>query len=96
MATNFVQNGDAMSITAGATYSSGDVVVVGEQIGIAVNDIASGAVGVVNMCGVFNVPKVSGAVIAAGESVIWDTSAGAFDDNAATPATGDVSACCIA
>jgi hypothetical protein len=40
------------------------------------------------------VPKVSGAVIAQGESLTWDVSAGsgagAFDDNAATPASGDV------
>jgi predicted RecA/RadA family phage recombinase len=41
--------------------------------------------------GVFTVPRVSGAVIAVGEYVIWDSSAAAFDDNAATPATGDVS-----
>ncbi|MNC91255.1 hypothetical protein D3C83_74850 [compost metagenome] len=35
-------------------------------------------------------PKVSAAVIAQGENLTWDASAGAFDDNAATPATGDV------
>ena len=40
--------------------------------------------------GVFTVPKVSGAVIANGETLTWDASAAAFDDNAATPATGDV------
>jgi predicted RecA/RadA family phage recombinase len=39
---------------------------------------------------VFEVPKVSAAVIAQGESLTWDASASAFDDNAATPATGDV------
>jgi hypothetical protein len=29
-------------------------------------------------------------VIAQGESLTWDVSVGKFDDNAATPATGDV------
>ena len=41
--------------------------------------------------GVFRVPKVSGAVIAQGERLVWDASAAAFDDSLATPATGDVS-----
>ena len=96
MATNFKQNGDSLTITAGATTVSGQVVAVGNQIGIAVNDIASGAVGLVGMVGVYNVPKVSGAVIVAGESVIWDVTAAAFDDNLATPAIGDISSACTA
>jgi predicted RecA/RadA family phage recombinase len=96
MATNFVQNGDSVNFTAGADLSSGDVVVIGEQIGICVNDVANGASGVANMTGVFSVPKVSGAVITVGQSVIWDASAAAFDDNLATPATGDVSGACTA
>lgn len=96
MATNFVQNGDSIEFTAGADLVSGQVVVIGEQVGVCVNDVANGSTGVANMVGVFNVPKISGAVIAAGESVIWDASAAAFDDNAATPATGDVSGACTA
>lgn len=98
MANNYVQPGDTISYTnaSGSTIKSGDVVVVGQQIGIALVDIANGASGSVALSGVFIVPKVSGAVIAQGESVIWDASAGAFDDNAATPATGDVSGCCVA
>jgi predicted RecA/RadA family phage recombinase len=71
--------------------------VVGQQIGIALVDIAAtSGTGEVAVAGVYNVPKVSAAVIAQGESVIWDASAGEFDDNAATPATGDVSGCCVA
>lgn len=96
MATNYVQKGGVIDYTAGATISAGDVLVVGEQIGIALVDMVSGDVGSVAIEGVFTVAKVSAAVIAQGESVIWDTSASAFDDNAATPATGDVSKCCIA
>ncbi|MEX2648152.1 MAG: DUF2190 family protein [Alphaproteobacteria bacterium] len=98
MATNKVQEGKTLtySNSSGSAIASGDVVVVGEQIGVAVADIPDEASGVLAMEGVFNLPKVSGAVIAAGEEVIWDASAGAFDDNAATPATGDVSGCCVA
>jgi predicted RecA/RadA family phage recombinase len=40
--------------------------------------------------GVFEFPKVSAAVIKAGESVNWDTSENGVDDNAHTTAAGDV------
>ena len=96
MAATKVQEGEVLEYTASATHSSGDPVVVGEQIGVAINDMVSGDVKTLAMTGVFDVPKVSGAVIAQGESVIWDASASAFDDNAATPATGDVSDACTA
>ena len=90
MARNFQQPGDVMTITAGATLTSGKVVRVGNCLCVALMDIANGATGQVAREGVFVVPKVSGAVIAQGESLTWDASAAAFDDNLATPATGDV------
>lgn len=98
MTTKYVQPGDKMPYTnTGSAISSGAVVVVGEQIGVAAGDIAATTgKGTLDMVGVFTLPKVSGAVIAQGESVIWDASAGAFDDNLATPATGDVSGACTA
>ena len=91
MATNYVQDGRVIQFTAGATITSGQVVRIGQILGVALDDVANGAVGQAQTHGVFDVPKVSAAVIAAGESLVWDASAAAFDDNAATPATGDVS-----
>lgn len=100
MATTKVQEGARILVTAGAAISAGDPVVVGANgdasIGIAMTDIANGATGELAMEGVFDVPKVSAAVITQGETVIWDATAGAFDDNAATPASGDVSLACTA
>lgn len=94
MATNYEQNGKVITITAGANISSGQVVKVGQLLGVAIADIANGAQGPVQIEGVFRCPKVSAAVIAQGESLTWDVSAnsgaGAFDDNAASPAAGDV------
>jgi predicted RecA/RadA family phage recombinase len=87
---NFVKHGDTMTITAGADLASGQVVRVGNLLCVAAGAIANGAQGTVAREGVFTVPKVSGAVIAQGETITWDASAAAFDDNAATPATGDV------
>ena len=95
MATNYVQQGDVITWTnGGSAVVSGDVVVIcsaGDAImGVALVDIANGASGSVAIEGVYDVPKVDAAVIAAGEYVLWDSSAGGFDDNAATPAAGDV------
>ncbi len=94
---NFVQPGSRLTWTnGGSAVLSGAVVVVGQQIGVATGDIGAGATGELAMEGVYTLPKVSGAVIVAGEKVLWDASAGAFDDNLASPATGDVSVCCVA
>lgn len=93
MATNEVNSGQVVTWTngTGSAVSSGDIVVVGQVLGVCMVDIANGSTGAVKISGVrVTAPKVSAAVIAQGESLTWDVSAGAFDDNAATPATGDV------
>lgn len=92
MANNYLKPGNIIDWTngTGTAVVSGQVVVIGKLLGVALVDIANGASGSVQIEGVFSVPKVSAAVIAAGENLTWDVSAGAFDDNAATPATGDV------
>lgn len=97
MATSFIQDGETITWTnGGSAVSSGDVVVIGTNgdaiLGVALADIAGSASGSVAIEGVFDLPKVDAAVIAIGEFVIWDSSVSEFDDNAATPATGDVSA----
>jgi predicted RecA/RadA family phage recombinase len=87
---NYVQKGDVLTIVAAAAFTSGQVVAVGNTLGVATTAIASGATGELALSGVFTAPKVSGAVIANGETLTWDASAAAFDDNLATPAAGDI------
>lgn len=89
---NGIHEGQAFTWTNGtaAAVSAGDVVVVGDVLAVAAVDIAVGASGAVVTRYAFTVPKVSAAVIAQGESLTWDVSAGAFDDNAAVAAVGDV------
>ncbi|MGR9051378.1 MAG: capsid cement protein [Gammaproteobacteria bacterium] len=97
MANNYVTEGDVLNWTnnTGSAVASGAVVVVGSNgdafIGIAQHDIGIGESGSVGIEGIWDVPKTDAAVIAAGEYVMWDASAGAFDDNQAVPAAGDVS-----
>lgn len=90
MAKNFIQPGKVISFTPQSAVVSGQVVVIGQTLGVALTDIAGGVAGEAQIEGVFEVPKVSAAVFGNGETLTWDVSAGAFDDNAATPATGDI------
>jgi predicted RecA/RadA family phage recombinase len=93
MATNYQQRGESITWTngTGSAVVSGQVVAVGNMIGIALVDIANAATGSVAIEGVFSgIPKVTAAVFAQGEKLIWDSSAAKFDDSAATPATGDI------
>lgn len=98
MATNYVNDGNVITYSnSGTAISSNDVVPIGEIIGVALEDIAATTgTGSVAISGVFTLPAVEAAVIAQGEEVIWDASEGAFEDNAHSPGTGDITGCCIA
>lgn len=99
MAVQFLQVGDTINYSnAGSAISAGAVVIMGHTIGIALVDIAATTgTGAVAVEGVFSgVPKVTAAVFAQGEKLIWDVSAGKFDDSAASPATGDVTGGAVA
>ncbi len=97
MSKNQVQrDGAVMDYVAGGTIVSGAVIDMLHCIGVALKDGVSGEVIPVAVEGVFELPKVSAAVFVQGEKLIWDDSAGAFDDSAATPATGDITGGVIA
>jgi predicted RecA/RadA family phage recombinase len=97
MSTNQVQrDGAVMNYVAGGTISVGAVVDMLHCIGIALTSGVSGQTIPVAIEGVFTVPKVSAAVFVQGEKLIWDDSANAFDDSAATPASGDITGGVIA
>lgn len=98
MTTSYIQKGDVIDYTAGADISAGDLVLMNHIIGVALTDIANGATGAVAIEGVFVLPKVSAAVFGVGEKLILDVSAtpDAFDDSAATPATGDITGGAVA
>lgn len=76
---NFIQNGDYIKFTAGATITSGMIVKVGSLFGVAVTDVANGAEGTLALKGVFTLPKTTGAgtAIAVGGPAYFDTSAAA-------------------
>jgi predicted RecA/RadA family phage recombinase len=62
---NYVQDGDFVEFTAGATITSGQLVQVGSLFGVAVTDVANGSRGTIALEGVFTLPKL---VAAAGDA----------------------------
>ena len=70
----FIQNGAAVDYTPGADVTAGDVVVQGDLVGVAKQDIKANALGALAVDGVFDFPKATGVgtAIAAGANVYWD------------------------
>ena len=68
MATNLQANGHTINIVAGGSITSGDVDVIGNLHGVALNSGESGDTIVYALSGVWNVPSVDGTY-AAGEEV---------------------------
>jgi len=95
---NLIQDGKRITWTngTGTAVVAGQAVAVGNQVGVACVDIANGASGAVAMEGVFELPKVTGTAWTLGARLLWDVSAAKFDLGTATPATGDISVCCVA
>lgn len=96
--SDYRQEGKVLEFSngTGSDIAAGDVVVMGDTVGIALADIADGESGSVLVEGVVaNQPKTTGTAWSQGAVLDWDASAGEFTDGA-TPATGDVIGCGIA
>jgi len=93
---NYHQKGTRITFDPGATVVAGQAVVVGNLLAICAVDGASGDSIEGAVEGVYNIPKLDAAVITQGESVDFDVTTSVIDDNAMTPASGDLSDCGIA
>jgi predicted RecA/RadA family phage recombinase len=73
MATNFVQMGDAITITnTGAAITSGSGVLLGNLFGVAQTDIAATTgTGAIHTEGVWTLPKVSAQAWTVGAKIYW-------------------------
>lgn len=81
----FVQDGTSIDYTPTTDVAAGDVVVQGDLVGIATQDIPANTLGTLKVEGVFDVVKQSGAAISTGALVYWD----ATNQVATTSATGN-------
>ncbi len=77
MAQNHIQPGEAMPYTnsTGSNIASGDPVLVGNRLCVALGDIADGASGQLATCEVFELPKVAATAIGQGADIYWDDTA---------------------
>lgn len=72
MTTKFVQPGEVIDYTASANIASGQVVLMGARIGVALKAIANGETGPMQVTGVFNIAKLSTDNMAQGALLYWD------------------------
>ena len=71
----FIQEGNIITVTAAANIASGDGVLVGGIFGVAAADAVAGEEVEIATVGVYELPKLSTAVIAQGDRVAWDAAA---------------------
>jgi predicted RecA/RadA family phage recombinase len=76
MATKFFQRGNTLTIPAPAAVQSGDVVIAGAIVGVALIDADLGADVDVDTVGVWELPKVSALAVSLGDVIHWDAAAG--------------------
>lgn len=75
MATNYIQEGDVLTLTAPRTVSAGDGALVGNIFGVALGDVDSGDEGEFAIEGVWQLTAASAATFGVGSVVYWDNSA---------------------
>lgn len=78
MTNKILDEGCIIQYLAGSNITSGSPVVIGNRVGIAVADIASGSSGAVEMEGCYSVTKVSAQAWTAGDEIFYDASASKF------------------
>lgn len=73
MATNYVQDGNVLTLTAPRTVASGEGAVIGSNIfGIAMGDITSAASGEFGVTGVWDIACALGEAFTAAANVYWN------------------------
>lgn len=82
---NFIAVGNALTITAPAALSSGDGVLLGAIFGVAAGNIADGAEGIINLTGVYDLPKAPSQAWTVGAKVYWASA----DARCTTTASGN-------
>lgn len=76
MSNTYKQPGNIIAFVAGSTIVSGQLVAVGDRVGVAAVDIASGATGSVHVDGVHEVAKASPLAITQGATLYFDATEG--------------------
>ena len=68
---NSIQEGEALPFAAPYAVASGGGALIGAVFGVSVNTLANGEVGTFQLCGVYSLPKATGAATL-GAKAYWD------------------------
>lgn len=71
MNARYVQRGESIDYIPSVAVAAGDVVIIGNLVGIAKMDIPANTLGALAIIGVFDIAKAAGE-IAAGAALYWD------------------------
>lgn len=96
MAKNYKFPGAVIDIVAASALVSGQASIVGQLLAVALVDIPAGAKGSAQIEGVFELPKLASANIAAGAGLTWDAQAGQLIVGGAGAGAGDLENCAVA
>ncbi|HOX08997.1 MAG TPA: DUF2190 family protein [Planctomycetota bacterium] len=74
MITEYVHEGNAIDFVPAADVAAGDVVVIGDLVGVAKRACKAGTLGAVAVVGVYDFPKAVGvgSAIPEGSKLYWD------------------------
>ncbi len=75
MANNFIQSGHHITVTAPADTASGDLVVIGDLVGVALGAALTGEELVLAIDGVWSLPKVTDEAATLGQTLYTDAGA---------------------
>ncbi len=68
----FIQEGHYIDHTPASALASGDVVVQGDLVGVALRPLAAGETGALAVDGIFDFNKSTGAAFTVGTLLYWD------------------------
>lgn len=81
---NYISKGDRIEVpNATAAYTSGQLVTIGDLVGVAMNTTEIGQTATILISGVVEVPKATGVAVTFGAKIYHDTATGN-----ATPTAG--------
>lgn len=72
---NYVQEGDSLTLTAGANLTGGQGLLVGTLFGVVAETVLSGSLYTFAVKGVFDLPKAASVTPGVGAKVYWDDTA---------------------
>lgn len=85
---NYVQNGKNLDVTLTAAASSGELVIAGDLVGVAIADIAANETGAIATEGVYAIAKKTATSVSVGDVLNYDAAAKLLDKTAANPKVG--------